>query len=94
MGPSPSTTAITRGLGNVMLVVEAAEPVEWALPRDIDYHAPFVPRFGGIFNGHFNAAMANGQVYFLPRFQYPDEEIRLLLQPTGKESVPAGWPPK
>jgi hypothetical protein len=68
---------------NMFLIVEAAEPVIWTKPDDLDYHPDGpLPRLGGIMrDGRFRAAMADGSVNSL--LVADEDTIRASI--TGKE---------
>ncbi len=64
----PTTFAtFTDGLSNTFLVVEAGKPVIWTKPDDIDYDGKTLPKLGGMFDGDFHAAMADGAVYLIKK---------------------------
>ncbi len=90
----PQTKTLSRPVNQVIMVVEAQNPVDWWQPNDVDFHQPFLPGLGGILvNNHFNAALANGDVVFISRASYTDEEIRELLPFNGGKAPPI-WPPQ
>jgi hypothetical protein len=71
------------GTSNTFLIIEAAEPVVWTKPDDLDYHPEEpLPRFGGILrDGTFRVLMADGSVW---QKEVADEEaIRVGI--TGVE---------
>jgi hypothetical protein len=65
------------------LIVEAAEPVVWTKPDDLDYHPDEpLPRFGGIMrDGTFRVALADGSV----RQEELADEDAIRAGITGKE---------
>ena len=75
---------------NTLLAVEAADPVEWTKPDDLDASPgkPF-PRLGTtprIFLG----CMADGSVKPL-RQDLPETTLRALVTYAGGEALPADW---
>jgi hypothetical protein len=83
----PRTTSITDGTSYTILIVEAKEPVYWTGPGDISFNGKDVPPLGGIFNGDFNAVMADGKAYFFQRSNYRDESIVGLITAVGGENI-------
>jgi prepilin-type processing-associated H-X9-DG protein len=75
----PRITTYVDGTPNVILVVEAADPVPWTKPADLTFtpNGP-LPRLGGHYSRGFNAAMADGSVRFLHLGD--DNLLRDLLQ--------------
>jgi prepilin-type processing-associated H-X9-DG protein len=57
---------ITDGTSNTIMLVEAAEPVEWTRPDvlEFDPNKP-LPKLGGLTKGGFNIAMCDGSVRFV-----------------------------
>jgi hypothetical protein len=74
---------LKTGTSNTFLIVEAAEPVVWTKPDELDYHPDEpLPRFGGIMrDGSFRVAFADGQVH---QKDMADEDA-ILAGITGKE---------
>jgi prepilin-type processing-associated H-X9-DG protein len=69
----------TDGTSNTLWVVEAARPVPWTKPEDLPYVPDqALPRFGGLFNGDFNALFADGSVTFLSR-NADEEALRAAI---------------
>jgi uncharacterized membrane protein YhiD involved in acid resistance len=92
-GQPVKTSALPRGAGNTFLIIEAAEAREWYRPGDLEYNAPFAPPpLGGIFSGHFNAAMADSTVYFVSRLAHSDDDLKQLIPARG-DTIPLNWPP-
>jgi RNA polymerase sigma factor (sigma-70 family) len=60
--------SFTDGLSQTVLVAEAAKAVPWTKPEDLPYAADKpLPRFGGMFDGDFNAAFGDGSVRLLAK---------------------------
>jgi type II secretory pathway pseudopilin PulG len=90
----PKTTKLARDANAVFMVVEAANPVNWQAPDDIDFNTAFTPDLGGVLPGrHFNVALANGEVVFVSRHYYTDDQIRDLIPFNGGKAPPV-WPPQ
>jgi hypothetical protein len=91
---NPSTKTLGRPAGQTILVVEANSNVEWHQPgNEIEYNAMVgIPPVGGLSGGNFNAAMADGQVYFIARHRYEDAELHKLFN-AKRNDVMQNWPP-
>src|SRR4051794_8214857 len=50
------------GTSNTFLVAEAAKPVLWIKPEDLEFNGTAVPKLGGTFDGRFTVAFADGHV--------------------------------
>jgi hypothetical protein len=82
---------ITDGTSNTLLVVEAAKPVNWMKPDDIDFAVtpngfPVEGKVGGHFDGGFHAAFADGSVRFLPLTLKP-LDFQALITAAGGEVI-------
>jgi hypothetical protein len=80
------------GTSNTILVVEAADPVEWTKPDDLDATPgkPF-PKMGGLgWRKGFQALLADGTVRLL-RPDTPEATLRSLVTHSGGEAVPPDW---
>lgn len=79
--------SISDGTSNTFLAAEAADPVIWTKPDELDYNATKpVPKLGGIFEGGFNAAMCDGSVRFVPN-TIAEKSLRALITIHGGEFV-------
>jgi hypothetical protein len=91
-GPSSGFTFLgfTDGTMNTLLAVEAAEPVEWTKPHDLEFMPgkPF-PKLG-LGGPTFNAALADGSVKPL-RADLAEPILRALATFAGNDPLPAGW---
>jgi hypothetical protein len=66
-------SAVTDGLSNTALVVDAGEAVEWSKPADLPYDPDKpLPKLGGQFDGAFYMLVADGSVR--PCRADPDEK--------------------
>jgi serine/threonine-protein kinase len=90
------------GVSNTILLAEAAEPVPWTKPADLNFAADKpLPRLGGVFERGFHVAIADGQVEFVPRSAH-EKALRAVITRAGKEIVAdalwrdpvplVGWP--
>jgi hypothetical protein len=80
------------GTANTILVVEAADPVEWTKPDDLDASpgTPF-PKMGTFQKGNkFQAVFGDGTVKLL-RSDLPEGTLRALVTHSGGEPLPADW---
>lgn len=80
------------GTPNTILVVEAADPVEWTRPDDLDagLGAPF-PHMGNFHRGNkFQAVFGDGTVRLL-RSDLPEATLRALVTHSGGEQLPPNW---
>jgi hypothetical protein len=69
----------TDGTSNTILVVEGAAPVPWTKPEDVAFVPDqALPKFGGLFQGHFNALFADGSVLVISR-KANERELRKAL---------------
>jgi hypothetical protein len=67
-GPRPvgvKLHQITDGTSNTILVAEAAEPVIWTKPDEMEFSPNKVPQIGGVFGSGTHVLLADGSVRFL-----------------------------
>ncbi|HYH67784.1 MAG TPA: DUF1559 domain-containing protein [Urbifossiella sp.] len=70
---------VTDGTSNTIMVVEAAEPVEWTRPMDLPFDADDdPPPLGPPGVGGFNALLGDGSVRFFPANTRP-EALRIWI---------------
>jgi hypothetical protein len=75
------------GLSNTIWVAEAATPVPWTKPEDLAYAADKpVPKLGGLFEGGFNAAFADGAVRFFSK-SMAEQTLRAYITRNGGEVI-------
>jgi hypothetical protein len=76
------------GTSNTLLVAEAARPVVWTKPEDLVFNGKDVPALGGLFDGKFHAARADGAVQRFRKGVDPDT-LKLLIDPADGQVLPA-----
>jgi prepilin-type processing-associated H-X9-DG protein len=68
------TDFLPRGPSEIILVVEAADPVPWTKPQDLPYDpAGPLPKVGGLVGNGFHALFADGSVRWIEAKQQEDE---------------------
>jgi hypothetical protein len=84
---TPSVGTIADGTSNTFLVAEAAKPVIWTKPDDMEFDGTTVPKLGGMFDGRFTVAFADGQVL---RFKKDTDKdlLKLLIDPADGMVIP------
>jgi hypothetical protein len=85
--PLLSFKDIPDGTSNTIMIAEAADPVPWTKPEDLEY-APGrpLPSFSKIRPLGFNAAFVDGSVRWLPRTA-PEQTLRALISRNGGEVI-------
>jgi hypothetical protein len=85
---------VTDGTSNTLMVVEAAEPVEWTKPEDLAFSdmggsGPTGPlsKLGGLFDGGFHGLMCDGEVRFYSA-TLSEKKLRALISVAGGEVIP------
>ncbi len=78
---------ITDGTSNVFLFAEAAAPVAWAKQDDMAIANGPLP----LPEGKFLAAMADATARVVNRKNANDDVLRMLINPTDGQPLPAGW---
>ena len=74
------------GTSNTFLVAEAARPVVWTQPADLEFDGKTVPKFGGQFDGRFHAAHADGSVHRY-RADAPALTLERLIDPNDGQVI-------
>ena len=79
---------ITDGTSNTIMIVEAKHDIPWTKPVDLEYDAKKpLPKFGGFFEGGFNAALADGSVRFISH-TITAQTLRAMITKAGGEVIP------
>jgi hypothetical protein len=83
-------SSFADGTSNTFLVAEAAKPAVWTKPEDLVFNGKDVPELGGLFEGKFHAAMADGSVN---RFRKGIDAsiLKLLIDPADGVPLPADF---
>jgi hypothetical protein len=82
-GPNKKTAlfSIPDGTANTGMVFEAGEPVVWTKPADLPFdEGKPLPKLGGLFDGDFHVAMADGSVIFCKK-DADEKELKKLIMP-------------
>jgi hypothetical protein len=83
----------TDGLAETILLIEAAEPVPWTKPQDLDYRRDLpVPRIGGLRSVGTIAAFANGRVVTIPT-NISEQTLRALITRNAGDKPGKDWEP-
>jgi hypothetical protein len=79
------------GTANTILIAEAGDPVPWTKPADLrwDPKGP-LPKFGGMFHGDMNVALADGETRFL-RKGLSEQTLRAAITANGGEVLGPDW---
>src|SRR5262249_51418397 len=76
------------GTSNTFVCAEAAKPVIWTKPDDMEFDGKKVPALGGLFDGKFHAGMGDGSVRRFRKGVDPDI-LKLLIDPADGMVLPA-----
>jgi hypothetical protein len=85
-GQQRTLAGITDGTSNTLMVVEAAKPVVWTKPDDLEFNGKNVPALGGLFDGKFHATMCDGSVHRFKK-DVNAQTLSALITPNGGEVV-------
>jgi hypothetical protein len=79
------------GTSNTIMIVEAADPVPWSAPGDVhfDPNGP-LPKLGGLFNGNFTVAMADGSTRYISK-SVSQTTLRAAITANGGEVLGPDW---
>jgi prepilin-type processing-associated H-X9-DG protein len=75
------------GTTNTFLVAEGAKPVIWTKPDDMDFDGTTVPNLGGMFDGRFTVAFADGHVQRFKK-DIDKDVLKLLIDPSDGMVIP------
>jgi prepilin-type processing-associated H-X9-DG protein len=75
------------GTSNTFLVAEAAKPVIWTKPDDLEFDGKTVPALGGMFDGRFTAAFADGHTQRFKK-DIRAELLKILIDPADGMPIP------
>jgi prepilin-type processing-associated H-X9-DG protein len=86
-GQKVTLATIIDGTSNTLMVAEAAKPVIWTRPDDLEYDGKVLPRLGGMFDGKFHAAFCDGHVV---RFRkgVDADILKALIDPADGMVIP------
>jgi hypothetical protein len=75
------------GSSNTVMVVEAGESVPWTKPDDLPFDAKKdLPKLGGLFDGVFHAAYADGSVH-RSKAKFDAETLKAMITRNGGEVI-------
>jgi RNA polymerase sigma factor (sigma-70 family) len=78
---------ITDGTVCTVMITEAAEPVAWTRPADLEYDADKpLPKLGGLFKAGFHIALADGSVRFVKK-DFLEKALHAAITRNGSELV-------
>ncbi|HEY1860753.1 MAG TPA: DUF1559 domain-containing protein [Gemmataceae bacterium] len=84
-------TDFTDGITNTILVVEAADPIEWTRPDDLPFSANGpLPRLGVGASSNFNVLLADASTRMLPTNISP-QTLRAAITRNGGEVLGKDW---
>ncbi len=86
-GQKTRIVSISDGTSNTLMIVEAADPVAWMKPDDVQFDPKNLPKLGSPGRGRFQAAFADGSVREFKRAGLTDDVLRALLTTNGGEVV-------
>jgi prepilin-type processing-associated H-X9-DG protein len=86
-GQKVTLATILDGTSNTLLAAEAAKPVIWTKPDDLEYDGKVVPKLGGMFDGKFHAAFCDGHVLRFRKGMDADI-LKLLIDPADGTVLP------
>jgi hypothetical protein len=77
----------TDGTSNTIVIAEAAEPVIWSKPDDLEFDPDrTLPKLGGHFPAGFNAVFMDGSVRFI-RSTVDEKTLKALITRNGGETI-------
>lgn len=80
--------SVVDGTSNTIMIAEAADPVEWTKPQDLEFdpRGP-LPRLGLPGAAGFNAALGDGSVRFFSHATSP-QTLKLWIQADDGQVIP------
>jgi hypothetical protein len=79
------------GPRNTIAIIEGGTPVPWTKPIDLPYEqGKPLPKIGGVFEDHANAAMFDGSVVTISSTVQPSV-LEAAVTRAGGETLPQGW---
>jgi hypothetical protein len=88
---SLNISRVSDGLSNTILVAEAADPVPWTSPQDMDFRRDGpLPRLPDVFGGRCNVVFGDGVVRGIDPRRIPDDVLRGMITANGGEVVRDG----
>src|SRR5947209_9541688 len=75
------------GTSNTFLVAEAAKPVIWTKPDDLEFDGTTVPKLGGMFDGRFTVVFGDGHVQRF-RKDMDKDLLKILIDPADGMVIP------
>jgi hypothetical protein len=79
--------AFPDGTSNTFVCAEAAKPVIWTKPEDMEFDGKTVPALGGLFDGRFSVAMGDGSVQRF-RKDVDKDILKLFIDPADGMVIP------
>jgi hypothetical protein len=86
-GAQPSVGTIADGTSNTFLVAEAAKPVIWTKPVDMEFDGTTVPALGGMFDGRFTVGFGDGSARRFLK-DTPKDLLKLFIDPSDGMPIP------
>ncbi|MBI1915238.1 MAG: DUF1559 domain-containing protein [Planctomycetes bacterium] len=79
--------SIPDGTSQTLAIVEAATPVIWTKPDDIEApeKQPVLPKLGGLFRDGFHAVFWDGHARFFRKDSLSETSLRALMTPNGND---------
>jgi Protein of unknown function (DUF1559) len=79
------------GLGNTILIVQAAEAVSWTKPAELPYGPTLpLPGLGGLYPNQFLVALADGGIRSIPA-TISEKTLRAAITRNGGEALDKDW---
>jgi serine/threonine protein kinase len=89
--PGLKMLSFTDGTTNTILVVEAAKPVPWTKPEEVDFiRGAMHAKLGGVFKDGFHALMADSQTLFVSK-KVDETTLQAAITRAGGEVMPNNW---